>query len=273
MNSIESRIRIDFYNDLTRSARFTSTEYAIAVNNAMQQFIDDKMGDESQRMPENFQWVQSIRDDLYNLIKTVSPTVTNGAILSNEYFSYLPSHINFPTDYYTFISLFVLIDGYTKYSKPTSYNLAGPQFEDSFSHPTNKRTYYNEDSTGLVIYRGITGNITTATLNYIRQPAAFSIGQEYNIIQPGIAVLTNGVVYIATEDSVQSTSLYPAGTQFTAVGGNLTSGAVILASNTQQIDLPDRVQDDICKMASVILLSNISLFDNSQAVKSQISKD
>lgn len=272
MNAIAIMNRIDFYNDVSRSARFYFSDYNKAVNDAVQNYIERRLGDEDQRRPDNLQWIQQIRDELYTLLKSATLTPSNGTVVTNRYFSHTPSHINNPTDYYGFVALNVLIDGYTDYSIHTDYNEIGPLLKDSFRHPTNLKTYYNEDSTGLVVWRGVGGTFTSAALEYIKQPATFNMGSEDQLINPGGAVLTNGLDYIATEVSVQNAITYQIGTQFTATGTSLTSGQVILASLTQTIDLPEKAHSDICKAASEIMLLVTSNYPASQAVGAQVDK-
>jgi hypothetical protein len=269
MNPIQIMNRIDFYNDSTRVGRYYFADYNKAVNSAIKDFIDSRMGDEPQRQPDNFQWIQQIRDDLYTLIKSSTLTPTNGTAVTNRYYSHTPSHINFPADYYDFVALNVLIDSYTTYSRPTDYNEVGPLLEDSFRHPTNQKTYYNEDSTGLTIWRGVGGTFSSASLQYIKTPNSFSIGSEAQQIFPGGAVLTNGLSYYAIDVSVQSGVTYQIGDQFTAVGTALTSGVVILASNTTALELPEKVHDEICKAASRIMLLVTANYTASQAVESE----
>lgn len=269
MNAIEVMNRIDFYNDISRSGRFYFSDYNKAVNDAIKDYSDERLGDETQRNPKNMQWIQQIRDDLYTLIKKATLTPTNGTVITNRYYSSTPSHVNFPADYDDFISLEVLIDGYTDYSKPTSYNEIGPLLKDSFRHPTNTLTYYNEDATGLTIWRGVGGTFTSASLEYMKIPNTFSVGAETQLISPGGAVLTNGVSYIAVEISVQNAITYQIGTQFTATGNALTSGLVILASNTTTIELPDKTHNEICKAASRIMMLATSNYNASQAIETE----
>jgi hypothetical protein len=273
MNSIQAMTRADFYMDNTRGARYFFADYDKAFNDAIENYIVKTLGTEKQRDPENFQWNQAIRDSLYTLLKNASPSITNGTVITNRYYSATPSHINYPTDYRSFVSLNVLIDSYTDYSRPTTYNEIGPLLKDSFRHPTNKKTYYNEDATGHTIWRGVGGTFTSATLEYIKIPNTFTVGNESQLISPGGAVLVNGLSYIALEISVQNASTYQIGDQFTAIGTALTSGIVILASNTVAIDLPSPVHEEICKMAAEIMLLATANYQASQAVESQVSKN
>lgn len=271
MNSIQSMARADFYNDVTRSGRFYFSDYNKAFNDAISLFIDGKLGDEQQRDPENFQWIQGIRDDLYNLITVASPTVTVGTPITNKYYTTTVNHIVFPTDYYDFVTLNCLIGGFTNYSRPTDYNQRGPLLQDSFRHPVNDKTYFLEDSTGLTVLAGPSGTFTSMSLTYIKTPATFSVGAETQLIGPGVT-LTNAVSYIAVEISVQNSITYQIGDQFTAVGTTLTSGLVIAAANTVSINLPDKVHDDICKAASRIMLKVTSNYQAAEAVESEAQK-
>lgn len=270
MNAIQIRDRIDFYNNLTRNGRFFFSDYEKAFNDVVKIFIDNQYA--GQQPPYNLQFVQKLRDNLYTLIKEYMPSITNGTVLTGRYGSYTTSHINYPTDYYDFVALRVLIDSYTDYSRPTDYNKIGPLLDNSFMKPSNQKTYYNEDSTGFTIWRGVGGTFTSATLTYIKKAQELKLSTESNIIKAGTSI-SNAGIYIATEESVQNGTLYVSGTQFTAVGTILTSGAVILASNTQTTDLPEKVQESICKMASDSILGIIGNYEASAFVEKEVGKN
>lgn len=269
MNAIQCMAYAEFYLDITRNGRFFFSDYNKAFGSAIQNYMDDRIGSELQRDPRNFQWIQQIRDELYPLLKVATSAPTNGTVITNRYYSVTPSHINFPTDYYDFVGLDVLIDGFTDYSRPTDYNDKGPLLKNSFEHPTNIKTYYNEDNLGLVIWRGVGGIFTSASLEYIRAPLDFSVGSEDQLLGPGVT-LTNGVSYIAVDISVQNAVTYQIGTQFVAVGTTLTSGSVIAAANTQTIELPDKTHSDICKIAAQIMLKVTSNYQAAAAVQSEV---
>ncbi len=267
MNAVQSYNRVNFYNDVTRNARFPFSDYNIAFNGEIIRFIDEMMGDPLGRTPENFQALQQIRDNLFTLITEVTPSTTNGTIVTNRYYSAMPSHINFPEDYYDFVLLMCKIDGYTTYARPITYNAIGPLLQDSFRHPTNDKPYYNEDSTGLTVWRGTSGTFQLATLTYIKYPTAFSIGTESDLIDGGGA-LSIGSEYIATEVSEENLVTYQIGDVFTASTGTLTSGQVILQSNTSPIPLPNKVHETICKRVSDVMLGVTQAYNPSQFVKS-----
>lgn len=272
MNAIQSLNAINTYADVSRNGRFYFSDINRVVNDNIQAFIDETLGDPEMRIPNNFQLTQSIRNNLRTLIKTAVISPTNGTVVTNKYYSITPSHINLPVDYYDFVTLNNLIDGFTDYSRPTTYNEKGPLFKDSYRHPTNIKTYFNEDATGLLIYRGVGGTFTSSTLEYIRTPVDFTIGTEANLINAGVGVLNNGLSYIATEISVQNSITYSIGTMFTAVGTNLTSGQVILTSLVSPIDLPEKVHSDICKSVAQTLLLISGNLPQSQALDQEITK-
>lgn len=263
MNPVVTLNRVNFYNDMTRNARFSFAEINQAVNDAIYDFIDEQLGDPLHRDPNNFQFTQMVRENLYNLIKTAALTPTNGTVITNRYYSVTPSHVNFPADYYSFLYLSCTIDGYTDYARPTTYNEKGPLLKDAFRHPTNLKTYFNEDSTGLVIFRGTGGTFSTTSLDYVRNTTDFTIGTESNLINAG-GTLTNAVTYYATEISVYNGVTYAIGATITGTGAALTSGQVLPTSVTSPIDLPDKTHETICRNASKLLLGVTANFPQSQ---------
>lgn len=274
MNAILSLNRLYFYMNVSQSARLYNYEVDIAFNDAINQYVNEKMGDPKERNPENFQWVQSVRDDLSTLIKTETTVPTNGAVVTNKYYSSIPSNIVNPTDYYQLVLIMCLIDGYTTYARPTSYNEIGPLLENAFTHPTNDLIYYNEKSGNYTLWRGSFGTFTSATMTYIKMPANFTIGAETQYINGGPAVtLTNAAIYYANDISIYNGVTYQIGSTITGVTGQfLTSGQVILASNTTPIDLPEKTHDELCKRAAVIALKNISALSESNAIQSEVDK-
>lgn len=270
MNAIQIDNRIEFYLDATRNARFQRIEKSGAINDAIKKFIDDRFGDEQERNPYSFEFSQQIRDDLFTLIKQGTPTVTNLANRTNDYYSIGVSRITNPIDYYTLISWDTTIDGIQTFARPTSYNQLSPLLEDSLKYPTNKRTYYLEDATGYRFYKATTGTLTV-NMEYIKTPATYSMGADDQLIGTGNN-LTIGVNYIATEISVNNTVTYQPGTLFTAGATNLVSGQVILASNTTTTDLPDKVHEIIAKMAADILSGATADYTRYQQIEKEVKE-
>ena len=259
MNSIQIKNKIDFYNNISKNARYYRFEYDDAFNIATIQYINSRMGDQSKRTPEMY---QQIRDDIYTLEKVATVTFTPGTAITNRYYEVLPATGPVPSDYLDFGLLMCLIDGYTTYARPTDNNELGPLFENSFMHPSNDKPYFAYSTTGFKLYRSNSGTLTSATLTYLKFPATFTIGLETQLINTG-GVLTNAAVYYATEQSVYAGTTYAIGATITGTGAALTSGQVILASNTATSDLPPKAQDDLCLMASKIMLGVVRDFQAS----------
>lgn len=256
MNAIQLKEKVDFYLDMTRAARFTFAEYNIAVNDTIEKFTAETLGSPDHRTPENFQWVQQLRDDLYTLIKTNSPTLTGATSITTPYYTTGVTTFPFPTDYYGFVSLTSIISAKTIYARPTNYNELGPLLEDSFRRPSDVKIYFNENATGISMYRGST-TPTSAILTYIKTPATYSCGAETQLINGGPAVtLTNAATYYATEVSTYNGVVYQIGATITGSGAQLlTAGQVIAVSNTVDCDLPSRTHEEIALRAAIRMLS------------------
>jgi hypothetical protein len=258
MNAIQIANLIDTYLDVTRSARFQRQEYDNATDNAIRNYIDNILNDYLPNKNISFQSEQVISDDLYTLQKTQTAAPTADVAL-------------FPADYYFLTSLFVTIGGVTTYCRPTNQNELGPLLEDTFRKPSDAKPYYLQGLTGFKIYHG-TGTITSAALNYLKKPNTFTIGTDAQLITAG-GTLAIGSSYIAVDVSVENSITYAIGTQFLAGTTALTSGTVILASNTVTVELPEKTHPQIAKMAAEILSGvtqdyNRSAFSEKQANKS-----
>lgn len=263
MNAIQIYYAIGVYTNTTQHSRFLFTEVNKAVNDAIKDKMDDIIDGPNTQGLSGIDRIQKFRDDLYTMIKTSTsaPTTTgtiNGVITEN--------HFNFPTDYQTYVSMTATIDSNTTYLRETNYNMVGPLLECSFRKPNNSKPYFLEDGTGLKLYRGIGGTISSATLTYIKQPTPFYMGNESNLIDAGAGVLTINTSYTAVDDSIYNGVTYVAGTVFSTNGAltNLTSGQVILSSILVTIELPEKCHDDIAKMAAGILLGVTKDYDSSQ---------
>ena len=165
MNSIQIKNKIDFYNNISKNARYYRFEYDDAFNIATIQYINSRMGDQSKRTPEMY---QQIRDDIYTLEKVATVTFTPGTAITNRYYEVLPATGPVPSDYLDFGLLMCLIDGYTTYARPTDNNELGPLFENSFMHPSNDKPYFAYSTTGFKLYRSNSGTLTSATLTYLK---------------------------------------------------------------------------------------------------------
>lgn len=257
MNAIKLAALADDYMDTPRAGRYYRIQYDNAFNSAIKNFIDSVLGTE-QNPISNFQLNQFFNDNLYTLQKTQTAAPTSDVAL-------------YPADYRTLDSIYITIAGTQYYCRPTTQNKLGPLLENSYTKPADNNPYYLQNLTGFKLYHG-TGTITSVDLNYVKSPTTFTIGKESQLITPGATVLTNGASYIAVDPSVQNAINYNIGDQFTAVGTNLTSGTVILASNTQTTDLPEKVQEQIAKSVASILTGSASDYDKSAFAEKEAAK-
>ncbi len=252
MNAIQLLTRVQFYCDVTRNARYERYEIDTAVNDYMAMFIDQIV--ENMAADENrtisFQSEQVITDKLYTLQKTQTAAPTADVAL-------------YPADYFMLTSLFPTIAGASPYARPTTQNKLGPLLDEAFDPPSDTMPFYLQQTTGFKIYHG-TGTITSVDLNYVKLPVTFTIGTDSQLINAGAGVLTNATSYIATEVSVHNGITYNVGTQFTSANTNLTSGQVILASNTVTCELPEKTHEEISKGAASLLLGVVTDFPKSQ---------
>ena len=245
MNAIQFSYAIDTYTNTTHSSRYYNIEKNKAVNDAILKKI------RSIADINGIDRIQKFRDELYTLMKKSATAVTAVGTIND---AITEEHILFPTDYQTFAALTLTIAGNTVYARDTTYDKRGPLLECSFRRPNNKKPYFLEDTTGLTVYRGITGTVSVVKLDYIKQPADFNMGLDSQYIGLGAAVLTAAATYIAVEESVHNAIVRLPGTSFVAANTALTSGLVVLASLTTTCELPVKCHDEIAKMAADILL-------------------
>lgn len=241
-NSWVNKEHIDMYMDRTRNARFSFYEYAIAFREVQSWFLDKKCMDE-----------KSVRNDLYTLVKTVTPTTT--LISQSQADDLTVNHVDYPADYYYFSNLLHYIGGSLIESKPTNYNQLNNILLDPFRKPSNEKCYVLEDATGWKVYRGY-GGAYTNSLTYLISPSEWSIGTESDLINPGLT-LTPGVNYTATADSVVGGTKYEPGEQFTPFIATLTSGQVIPTSVLVDSNFPDSVQNEICRITAAFLQGSV----------------
>lgn len=243
MNSWLNKEHIDMYMDRTRNARFSFYEYAIAFREVQNWFFDKNCTDE-----------KKIRDNLYTLLMSANPTITTiSQLLADDL---TVNHINYPADYHYFSTLLNYIGGKIIDVKPLNYAQINNVLQDAFRKPSNERCYYLEDSTGWKIYRGY-GGAYTNELVYLIAPSEWSIGTESDLINAGATVLSLGVNYTATTDSVSAGIKYEPGEQFSATSIALTSGQVIPTSVLVDSNFPDSIQNELCRLTAALLQGSV----------------
>ena len=257
MNAILIKERIDFYIDRTRNARYYRYNYDQAVNDAIRIFIEQRAGDKKQVQGLSYQAEQQITDELYTLVAVQNAAPTADVAL-------------YPSDYYFLTSLYATIGGSSVVVTPTTENKLGKLLQNSFLSPSDEEPRYLQGATGFSIYHG-SGTISSVELNYLKRPATFTIGTESQLIGSG-TTLTISSVYIATNNSVHAGITYYPGDEFTASSTTLTSGQVILASNTTTVATPAKTHEEISKMAASIMVGTSADYTKNAFIQSQANK-
>lgn len=254
MNILQMFDLVAFYNDRESSARFTDESYIKAIISATTKIVEDRIDNIKKAKRYSFESVQRVRDELYTLVPPTVAIAPVGNVLP------------YPADYNYFLKLECTVDGETGYSRPTSYGESGTLQENPFKRPTGTKTYFDQNANGFYIYWGGTA-FTGALLDYIKHPIKVSVGKETDKINSGASVLTIGQSYIVYEDAVHNGVSYVMGDVFTAVSTVLTSGIVILNSLMVNCDLPEKIHDEVCRTASMIMNSAISDFEKTMVLK------
>lgn len=255
MNIVLLKERVDLYNDRTKSARFLLTQYTNAFRGVITSIFKDRVENDKQARKYQDESTEEIKREMYTLIKTVNITPSGNLVL-------------YPNDYRYFRNLFTTVDGVTTYARSLEMSEKGPILEDSFRKPSPNKTYYIENETGFEILWNGTA-FTNAAFTYLKDPQEVYLGQETDLINGGgtLATTTN---YIVFDDAVYNGNPYPAGTVFTTtLVTSLTSGSVMLASIPVDCDLPDYLQDEICKRTSDILMGTIEDFNKAAYIEKE----
>jgi len=272
MNAIQMRERIDQYVDRTRTARHEDISYYNAINAAINMILKDRLEPIRLRRKYSVQRTQRIRDELYTLVSTTTPTL----MVANNL-------VPFPADYYYFLQLDITISSVIYSASITSYNELGPLKENPFMKPSAVKPYFVETATDLRVYWDDSG-LLTYELIYIKQPALVSIGEERDKISTVVA-LTAATVYYVYEDAtyaatvttgtgavVTSGQVLAAGETFTATGANLLTGIVINTAKVVNSDFPVNMHEEICKQAAEIMEGTVEQFAKKQALAVDVEK-
>lgn len=258
MNIIQQILRVQFYNDRVRSARFRDEQYIQSIQDAIHNFVDDRTGNIKRNKNYSFESDQRVRDDLYTLIKTVNATISSGVAL-------------YPADYYRRLRLKPTVDSVVTRARPTEYNSRVE--ENPYRKSSKKKTYFIETATGYQILCG-TGTLSAVEFTYLKKYATVSVGKESDKVTTG-GILSNAVNYVVhhEDNAVYNGTTYYPGDTIAGTGLALTSGTVIPSSATTNCDLPDSTHEEIAKIAAGILLLTIEDLTKNQAVDFEVNKN
>jgi hypothetical protein len=265
MNIIQLRERIAFLNDRTASARFDNYQYDEAINDAINQIIKDRFDNVKQGKSYSFERVQVVIDELNTLVNT-SPVIVPVANVIQR--------ANFPANYREFILCEVTINGVKTYSRELSHAEL-PKIDRNpfkFASFDKDRVWHTFNSAGINVQFG-TGTFTAAQITYLRQPAKVTLGLPSNYINPSATALSIGTSYYVSVDCDVNGTPYFVGQQFTALSTNLVSGQVIAVSNTVDCDLPEKLHDEICDIASATMMGTVEDYNKVTFLTNQSVKN
>lgn len=256
MNAIQLKERVDFYLDRSRSPRYSFNEYNIAFREAQMQLFDKFKSDE-----------KGVSENLYTLKTDSTPAVTVSSVGAE----FTINHIDYPTDYHYFQALNIYVGGVLAEMSDVQENELNRLLQNEFRKPTNKYIYKREDATGWKLYRGLGGSVT-AELTYLKSPSDFYIGNKSDLIDEGTGVLVFATSYTAVEESVHAGVTYNPGDVFISSNLNLTSGQVILTSVLVGTNLPDTVEEDLCKMVANLMSGSTNDYSKAAFVEKEVNK-
>ncbi len=258
MNAIQMLDMVSFLNDRVSSPRFSDASIMQAINSSITSIVEDRLDNIKKAKRYSFEQVQRVRDELYTLIPPTLTIVPMG------------NTVAYPTTgngYNYFLKLECVIGGVITLTRPTSYGESGTLEENPFKRPSNVKTYFDQSRSGFVIKRGATGSFTSALLDYVENPDTVTIGKESDKISSGGSVLTVGVIYMVYDQSVHSGVTYEPGQTFTAAATSLTSGVVIPNSVIVSCNLPDKIHQEVCRLASAVMNGSVSDFNKKMDLK------
>jgi hypothetical protein len=265
MNIIQLRERIAFLNDRTASARFDNYQYDEALNDAINQIIKDRYDNIKQPKGYSFERVQVVIDELNTLVNVSAPIIPIVNVIQRA---------NFPADYREFILCEVTVNGVKSHSRELSHAELPKIDRNPFKYASaNKdRICHTFNSTGILVQFG-TGAFTSAQLTYLRQPAKVTLGQPNAYLSPSATALSIGTSYYVSVDCNVNGTLYYVGQQFTALSTNLISGQVVAVSNTVDCDLPIKLHDEVCDIASATMMGTVEDYNKNAFAEKQSVKN
>ena len=265
-------LQVDDYLDRVKSGRFPDRTYMSAINDAIITIVNDRIEPLKQKKTYSVQATQRVRDELQPLIPTPILTLTT-TVVANVGTIY---SVTKPADYHYYLELYAKISGVRYFCIPMSYNDRGEIMDNPFRKPSATKPYFTEGHLGIHIQATDTIGSTTVAptaveFYYIKKPNVVSIGQERHKIVAG-GTLTNALTYYVYDESVYSGVTYAPGESIAGSGAALTSGTVILSTNTTLSDLPDSMYYEICTKAASIMSGNGDDFAKKQLLNNDVDK-
>lgn len=243
--------KIDFVNN----ARFSSRDYDQAINEAIEQIVNDRTDNIKINKRYSLEAVQRVRDELYTIVDSSDLTVAGdiGA---------------FPAGYKHFMKMTSVVNGVTQPVRPTTHDHIEEVLRNSFTKPDATHVFCVQESSGFKVYYDSTNNtLGIVNLVFLKHPATASRGLPDEEISAGAGVLTPASSYIVTDDeTIENGVTYYKGEIFSAGTANLTAGKVVLRSNTTDSDLPGTIHKEIIDKAAAIMEGWVDEFQSKQSL-------
>jgi len=252
----EIKSQIDFVNN----PRFPSRDYDRAINLSIEEIVNDRYDNIKNVKNYSFDSVQRVKDELRTLVTKTSPTSPTGDVVS------------FPVSYKHLLHLLVTLDGIDVASRAISFDELTGILNNSYTEPDADNPVFTEDVNGLTVYHG-SSSFTSSVLTYLKTPDIVSAGLERQQIVTGSGVIVTSSVYlVVTDGTTHNSVVYESGETFIAANTNLTSGQVVLQSNTTDTDLPDILHQEISKRAAALLEGWVGEFDSKKSLEFDANK-
>ena len=258
---IQMHAQIDRKLDFVSNTRFSENEYDQAINEAIEQIVNDRYDNIKKKRNYSAEAIQRVKDELFTLtVEAASLTITNdnGA---------------YPADYKHAYRVVPVIDSVERETEEVSYNQLSEMQRNTYTKPDDDYTKWIQNSTGITIYHG-TGTLNSIFLDYMKQPGKVSAGTIRQHIEQGTGVLAATTAYVVLKDkTVYDGNTYLKGEEFTSTANtDLTYGKVVAKSNTTDSDLPLTIHKEIVDKAAPIMEGWIEDYQSKQSLEFDANK-
>lgn len=248
--------RVKFWLDVSRSPRFLPKQIDSAINIAIDDIIKDRF---IPNTPANKNGIMDIKglertrlikNELAPIVKVKSDISINGnRLLFNDQ--------NFPTDYYVYTSMEIVINSNIYNPIEVSQEFLRGLREDPFSRPSispEDKTYFKVTNEGFTFYVG-QNTITKVNLSYLAKQATVFYGFEKRVVN-----VTNGAAIIIAQDACTFGSTnYKLGDQLVKPGALSTAEEnVLVVTDWVNSEMPDILFEEIAKRAAESLLLTVA---------------
>jgi hypothetical protein len=258
-NIIQMHDDINRQIDFVNNPRFPSRDYDRAINLSIEEFVNDRYDNVKVVKGYSFDSVQRVKDELRTLV-TTSTIVPVSDIVA------------IPATYKHFLQMLVTLDGIQTAVKSVSFDEISGYLNNTYTKPDADSPVITEDENGFKVYHG-SSTLTSSDLTFLKTPAEVTSGLERQKISAGSGVLTAAATYIVIVDgTTHNSTSYERGETFAAANTNLTTGKVVLRTNTIDTDLPDTAHKEIVNRAAAIMEGWIDEFGSKQSLEFDTAK-